>query len=46
MSLQEAAELGAAASCLKQPIPGDFNHVSLAEEDALATGARYGRVKR
>ena len=46
MSLQEAAEFGAAASCLKQTIPGDFNHVSLAEAEALAKGERSGRVKR
>ncbi|HPU64403.1 MAG TPA: sugar kinase [Limnochordia bacterium] len=46
MSLQEAAEFGAAASCLKQTIPGDFNHVSLAEVEALAKGERSGRVKR
>lgn len=46
MSLQEAVEFGAAASCLKQTIPGDFNHVSLAEVQALARGDRSGRVKR
>jgi 2-dehydro-3-deoxygluconokinase len=46
MSLQEAAEFGAAASCLKQTIPGDFNHVTLREVKALAQGDRSGRVKR
>jgi len=46
MSLQEAAEFGAAASCLKQTIPGDFNHVTVAEVEALARGDRPGRVKR
>ncbi len=45
-SLQEAAEFGAAASCLKQTIPGDFNHVSVAEVEALAGGDRSGRVQR
>ena len=45
-SLQKAAEFGAAASCLKQTIPGDFNHVSVAEVEALAGGDRSGRVQR
>lgn len=45
-TLQEAAEFGAAASCLKQTIPGDFNHVTLAEVEALARGDGSGRVKR
>jgi 2-dehydro-3-deoxygluconokinase len=44
--LQEAAEFGAAASCLKQSIPGDFNHVSVKEVEALAGGNASGRVKR
>ncbi len=45
-SLQETAEFGAAASCLKQSIPGDFNHVSLKEVESLASGNASGRVKR
>lgn len=45
-SLQESAEFGAAASCLKQSIPGDFNHVSVAEVESLAAGSGSGRVKR
>lgn len=45
-SLQEAAEFGAAASCLKQSIPGDFNHVSNKEVESLAGGNTSGRVKR
>lgn len=45
-SLQEAAEFGAAASCLKQSIPGDFNHVSIGEVETLAGGNASGRVKR
>ncbi|MFP4016497.1 MAG: PfkB family carbohydrate kinase [Halanaerobiaceae bacterium] len=44
--LQEAAEFGAAASCLKQSIPGDFNHVSVKEVESLAGGNKSGRVKR
>ncbi|HKL42133.1 MAG TPA: sugar kinase [Clostridia bacterium] len=45
-SLQESAEFGAAASCLKQSIPGDFNHVSIKEVKTLAEGNASGRVKR
>lgn len=45
-SLQETAEFGAAASCLKQSIPGDFNHVSVDEVETLAGGSGSGRVKR
>ena len=44
--LQDAAEFGAAASCLKQTIPGDFNHVSVKEVESLAAGDASGRVKR
>ena len=35
-----------AASALKQTIPGDFNHVSVAEVDRLAAGDASGRVQR
>jgi 2-dehydro-3-deoxygluconokinase len=35
-----------AASALKQSIPGDFNRVSVAEVDRLATGDASGRVQR
>lgn len=45
-NLQESAEFGAAASCLKQSIPGDFNHVNLEEVESLAGGNKSGRVKR
>lgn len=45
-SLQESVEFGAAASCLKQTIPGDFNHVSIEEVEALALGDGSGRVRR
>lgn len=44
--LQGAVEFGAAASCLKQSIPGDFNHVSSREVESLAAGNASGRVKR
>ena len=44
--LQESAEFGAAASALKQSIPGDFNHVSVKEVETLAGGNASGRVKR
>jgi 2-dehydro-3-deoxygluconokinase len=42
---QEAIEF-AAASCLKQIIPGDFNLVSVEEIKALAGGEASGRVQR
>src|SRR5690554_2635659 len=45
-SLQESAEFAAAASCLKQTIPGDFNHVRIKEVESLAAGNASGRVKR
>ena len=45
-SLQEAAEFGAAASCLKQTIHGDMNMVSIDEVNAIAGGNISGRVKR
>ncbi len=45
-SLQETVEFGAAASALKQSIPGDFNHMTLAEVEAAAEGPASGRVKR
>ncbi len=45
-TLVDAAEFGAAASCLKQSIPGDFNHVSIEEVETLAGGNASGRVKR
>jgi len=44
--LEKAAEFGAAASCLKQSIVGDFNHVGLEEVESLAMGSGSGRVKR
>jgi 2-dehydro-3-deoxygluconokinase len=43
---KEALEFAVAASCLKQTIPGDFNHLSVAEVDALAKGSGSGRVER
>lgn len=42
----EALEFAVAASCLKQTIPGDFNHVSANEVDKLAGGSGSGRVER
>lgn len=44
--LQDIAEFGAAASCLQQTIPGDFNHVGLEEVESLVKGNRSGRVQR
>jgi 2-dehydro-3-deoxygluconokinase len=42
----EALRFAVAASALKQPIPGDFNRVSLQEIEALVGGDASGRVKR
>lgn len=44
--LRETVEFGAAASALKQSIPGDFNHMTLEEVEAIAEGPASGRVKR
>lgn len=43
---REALEFAVAASCLKQTIPGDFNHVTAAEVEKLAEGSGSGRVER
>jgi 2-dehydro-3-deoxygluconokinase len=45
-SHEAALTFAVAASALKQTIPGDFNRVSVAEVDALATGDASGRVQR
>ncbi|MFQ5709350.1 MAG: PfkB family carbohydrate kinase [bacterium] len=45
-STREALEFAVAASCLKQTIPGDFNHVSVDEVEKLAQGGGSGRVER
>ena len=42
----EALEFAVAASALKHTIPGDFNHVSEEEVEALAGGSANGRVQR
>jgi 2-dehydro-3-deoxygluconokinase len=43
---RRALEIGVAASCLKQTIPGDFNICSIAEVKALVDGGRSGRIQR
>lgn len=43
---QEALDFAVAASCLKHTIPGDFNHVSIAEVEELVNGGGSGRVQR
>ena len=43
---KSALEFGVAASALKHTIPGDFNHVTRADVDALAGGDGSGRVQR
>lgn len=44
--LADALEFAVAASCLKHTIPGDFNHVSVAEVEELMKGGGSGRVQR
>jgi len=44
--LPDAVEFAAAASCLKQTIPGDFNLVSVPEVELLQKGDASGRVQR
>lgn len=43
---QKTLEFAVAASCLKQTIEGDFNHVSVDEVLKLADGDASGRVSR
>ncbi|MDA3614627.1 PfkB family carbohydrate kinase [Polluticaenibacter yanchengensis] len=45
-SMADAAEFGVAASALKHTIPGDLNHATLAEVEALVAGDASGRVQR
>ena len=45
-SQNEALEFAVAASALKHTIPGDFNHVTIEEVDALVNGNSNGRVQR
>jgi 2-dehydro-3-deoxygluconokinase len=46
MALGEATEFGVAASALKHTIPGDLNHVSVAEVMELVRGGGSGSVQR
>lgn len=46
MSIQDAAEFGAAAAALKHTIPGDLNHATVAEIETLVNGDGTGRVQR
>lgn len=43
---QEAIDFAVAASCLKHSVELDFNHMSVAEVEALAGGNGTGRVQR
>lgn len=45
-SMKDAAEFGVAASALKHTIPGDMNHATLKEVEALMKGDASGRVSR
>ena len=46
MAPQDTVEFAVAASCLKHAVTGDFNLVSLAEVEALASGDGSGRIQR
>jgi len=46
MDEQAVVDFATAASCLKHSIPGDFNHVSVAEVNRLVGGDASGRVQR
>ena len=43
---QHAIDFAVAASCLKQTIEQDFNHVSVQEVESLVNGSGTGRVQR
>lgn len=43
---QYALDFATAASCLKHTVPGDFNHISVAEVAELVGGDGSGRVRR
>jgi 2-dehydro-3-deoxygluconokinase len=43
---ESALRFAVAASALKQTIPGDFNHLSVAEVERLVAGDASGRVQR
>ncbi len=45
-NIADSLEFAVAASALKHTIPGDFNHVSLPEVEALVGGDGSGRVQR
>jgi 2-dehydro-3-deoxygluconokinase len=45
-SSKDALEFAVAASCLKQTIPGDFNHVNVEEVEKLVKSGGSGRVER
>jgi 2-dehydro-3-deoxygluconokinase len=44
--LEATLSFAVAASALKQTIPGDFNHVSVADVERLVAGDASGRVRR
>jgi len=46
MTMADAAEFGVAASALKHTIPGDLNHATLSDVQALVKGDGSGRVQR
>lgn len=46
MSAPQAAEFGIASSALKHTIPGDMNHATVAEIEALMGGDGSGKIQR
>ena len=45
-AMNEAAEFGAGAAALKHTIPGDLNHATIGEIEALVAGDGTGKVQR
>jgi 2-dehydro-3-deoxygluconokinase len=46
LSTAQAAEFGVASSALKHTIPGDMNHATVAEIEALVGGDGSGKIQR
>jgi 2-dehydro-3-deoxygluconokinase len=46
LSVAQAAEFGVASSALKHTIPGDMNHATVAEIEALVGGDGSGKIQR
>lgn len=46
LNAADAADFGVAASALKHTIPGDMNHATLSEVEALVNGNHSGKIQR